>query len=230
MINCIIIEDELLARQKLELYVKKHENLNLVRSFVSGEDFLIHADNIAYELLLLDIGLPNIDGITLAAKLPKNCKVIFTTAYTEHAVEAFNLNAADYLLKPFDYERFSMAILKVVRRPTEQDDSGVKSKTILVKEGKKIHRLSVDDILYIEGLREYVVWHTLSGQLVTRHSLSHLNEYLEAFNFIQTHKSYIVNVEKMSLLEYGFIHVMKHQIPIGRKYRDLVKERFKRDL
>lgn len=230
MINCIIVEDELLARQKLELYVKEHENLKLVRSFVSGEDFLVHADTLDYELLLLDIGLPNIDGITLAVKLPKNCQVIFTTAYAEYAVEAFNLNATDYLLKPFDFERFLVAIIKVTHSMSKQEISPPPSEKILVKEGKKIHRLSIDDILYIKGLKEYVVWHTLQGQLVTLHSLTHLNEYLKSFNFIQTHKSYIVNMQKVSSLEYGYVQVNDERIPIGRKYKEIVKERFRRDL
>ena len=225
VLNCVIIEDELLARQKLELYVEQHKDLNLVASYVSAEDFL-NQKSAQHELLFLDIGLPNIDGITLAGSLPKNYRIIFTTAFAEHAVEAFNINAVDYLLKPFDFDRFrgavakaSLAIQSSVRNPPTDE--------IIVKEGKKIHRLPFEDILYIKGLKEYVVWHTARGQLITLHSLTDLSEYLKTFNFIQTHKSYIVNAKKVTIVEYGFIHLGELQIPIGRSYRGQVKEKFK---
>ncbi len=227
MIKCVIVEDERLAREKLELYVKDHQDLHLVASFISGEDFLTQNRIIDYELLLLDIGLPNIDGITLAGKLPNNCKVIFTTAYASYAVEAFNLNATDYLLKPFDFERFSLAIEKVNSETNKLVVESSLDRKILVKEGKKIHHLNIDDILYIKGLREYVVWHTVQGQLITLHSLSRLKEYLKSYNFIQTHKSYIINTQKVSAIEYGFVHLNDQQIPIGRSYREVVKAKFK---
>lgn len=230
MIKCVIVEDERLAREKLELYVKDHQNLHLVASFISGEDFFAQNEILDYELLLLDIGLPNIDGITLAGKLSKNCNVIFTTAYAEYAVEAFNLNATDYLLKPFDFERFSLAIEKVNSGANKPGAQASADRKILVKEGKKIHHLNIDNILYINGLREYVVWHTVQRQLITLHSLSHLSEYLESYNFIQTHKSYIINAQKVSAIEYGFVYLNQQQIPIGRSYRELIKKKFKAQL
>ncbi|MDB4292392.1 LytTR family DNA-binding domain-containing protein [Maribacter sp.] len=227
MINCVIVEDELLAKQKLELYVKGHHDLTLAGSYVSAEDFLSQANDLNYELLLVDIGLPNIDGITLAHKISKNCRVIFTTANAEFAVEAFNLNAADYLLKPFDFKRFSLAIEKLGSLADKPGIPISADKKILIKEGKKIHSLSIADIFYIKGLKEYVVWHTAQGQLVTLHSLAHLSDYLKSFNFIQTHKSYIVNTQKVTIVEYGFIYLNKVQIPIGRNYRAQVKEKFR---
>ncbi|MBO3697731.1 LytTR family DNA-binding domain-containing protein [Roseivirga sp. E12] len=230
MLNCVIIEDERLARQKLQLYVNDHKHLTLVASFVSAEEFIKKANNVEYDLLLLDIALPNMDGITLAGMLPKHCRVVFTTAFAEHAVEAFNLNATDYLLKPFDFERFSKAIEKVNSFTNPPDTVITDNKKISIKEGKKIHRIDIDEILYIKGLKEYVVWHTAKGQLITLHSLSHLCDYLGPLNFIQTHRSYIVNVQKADVIEYGFIHVGTEQIPIGRSYREKVKECFKLEL
>jgi len=199
MINCIIVEDERLARQKLQLFVKKHTALHLVASYVSAEIFLKECIHVNYDLILLDIGLPNIDGITLADKLPKHCRVIFTTAYAEYAVEAFNINALDYLLKPFDFERFSTAIEKMNSLVTQANVSIPRSDKIIIKEGKTIHQISVKDIFYIKGLKEYVVWHTVHGKLITLHSLSHLSDYLSTFGFIQTHKSYIVNKQKVNV-------------------------------
>ncbi|WP_400078113.1 LytR/AlgR family response regulator transcription factor [Winogradskyella sp. R77965] len=230
MINCVIVEDERLARQKLQLYVEKHNDLNLVVSYASAESFLKECFHTDYDLLLLDIGLPNIDGITLAGKLPKHCRVIFTTAYTEYAVEAFNINAIDYLLKPFNFERFSIAINKINIQLNQADIPIPVDDKIFIKEGKRIHRLSVEDIFYIKGLKEYVVWHTDHGKLITLHSLSYLIDYLDPFDFIQTHKSYIVNKLKVSALEYGFVHINNEQIPIGRSYREQVRQHFKVDL
>lgn len=227
MIRCVIVEDEYLARQKLELYVAEHEGLDLVASYASAEDFLSEANHLEYKLLLLDIGLPNIDGITLAGRLPKNSQVIFTTAYSEYAVEAFNINATDYLLKPFNFERFSTAIEKVNSIPKKPNTTALHDNKILIKEGKKIHRLSTDDIFYIKGLKEYVVWYTGQGKLITLHSLSHLSDYLKPYDFIQTHKSFIVNIRKVSLIEYGFVHLDKEQIPIGRRFRENLKEKFR---
>ena len=220
-LNCVIVEDERLARQKLHLYVNDHEDLALIASYVSAEDFIKEAHDIEYDLLLLDIGLPNMDGITLAGILPASCRVVFTTAFAEHAVEAFNLNAQDYLLKPFDFERFSQAIEKVntfIKHPA-------KSK-ISIKEGKKLHQLDINDVFYIKGLKEYVVWHTSKGQLITLHSLTYLIEYLKPLNFVQTHKSYIVNAQKVDTIEYGALHLEKEEIPIGRTFREKVREHF----
>lgn len=227
MIKCVIVEDEHLARQKLELYVAKHKDLDLVGSFTSAEGFLYRANRFDNTLLLLDIGLPNIDGISLAAKLPENCRVIFTTAFSEYAVEAFNLNAADYLLKPFDFKRFSRAIEKVNSTPNEQSKAIPSDDKILIKEGKKIHCIYPKNILYIKGLKEYVVWYTIQGKLVTLHSLSHLRDYLKPYNFIQTHKSYIINVQKVNKVEYGHVYLDKEQIPIGRNYREQVRKTFR---
>jgi len=227
MLNCVIIEDERLARQKLQLYVNDHKHLTLIASYISAEEFIKKARDVEYDLLLLDIGLPNMDGITLAGMLPKHCRVVFTTAFAEHAVEAFNLNATDYLLKPFDFDRFSKAIEKANSFNSPPINANAANKKISIKEGKKIHRIGIDEILYIKGLKEYVVWHTLKGQLVTLHSLSYLRDYLEPLNFIQTHRSYIVNAHKVSLIEYGLIHLGTEQIPIGRSYRERIKERFK---
>ncbi len=227
MIKCIIVEDELLAREKLEFYVDRHNDLDLVASYASAEEFLLKSQNLEYQLLLLDIGLPNIDGISLVEKLPEGCSVVFTTAYSEYAVEAFNINVTDYLLKPFNFDRFSKAIEKVNSVRDEVESLNKINKKILVKEGTKIHRLSADDILYLKSLKEYVMWHTAKGRIMSLQSLSHLREYLEPYGFIQTHKSYIVNVEKVSLIEYGFVHLNKIQIPIGRSYREQVKKRFK---
>lgn len=228
MFNCVIVEDEHLARQKLQLYVNEHKNLKLIASYISAEEFIKKTHDIEYDLLLLDIGLPNMDGITLAGMLPKHCRVVFTTAYAEYAVEAFNISATDYLLKPFDFERFSKAIEKV-NEFTNLPNTVTPDNKISIKEGKKIHRLSIDEILYVRGLKEYVVWHTSKGQLITLHSLSYLSDYLRPLNFIQTHKSYIVNALKVNVIEYGFIHLDKEQIPIGRRYREKVKECFKLD-
>ncbi len=230
MLNCVIVEDERLARQKLELYVNDHQRLKLRASYVSAEEFIKKSGDVEYDLLLLDIGLPNMDGITLAGMLSKHCHVVFTTAFAEYAVEAFNINATDYLLKPFDFERFSKAIEKVNSSINVPNATVSDRNKISIKEGKKIHLLSIDEIIYIKGLKEYVVWHTSKGQLITLHSLTYLSDYLRPLDFIQTHKSYIINALKVNVIEYGFIQLDKEQIPIGRSYRGKVKERFKVDI
>lgn len=230
MIRCVIIEDEHLARQKLELYVREHPKLDLKASYGSAEDFLNQASKVDFDLLLLDIGLPNIDGIGLAGRLPEKAQVIFTTAYSEYAVKAFDMDATDYLLKPFDFKRFSKAVAKVGPSPESTEPALKQENTLVIREGKTIHRIPTDSILYIKGLKEYVVWHTEQGKLITLHSLAHLKEYLRLYGFIQTHKSYIVNALKVNRMDYGFVYLHKAQIPIGRSFRSQVREMFKEDL
>jgi DNA-binding LytR/AlgR family response regulator len=166
--------------------------------------------------------------------LPSKPLVIFTTAYAEFALEGYALDVTDYLLKPFSFERFVQAVNKAITlqqarvNPGGQpagDPAKPEKDHILVKADHKVHRLKLNDILYIQSMREYVAYHTPSGRLLSLNSLKSLEESLPAERFIRIHKSYIVAIGKIDTLEGNLIHVGTEKLPIGANYREEVVKR-----
>jgi len=221
MLHCIIVEDERLAREKLKLYITKHELLQLSAEFATASSFMHQFNDLACDLVFLDIALPDIDGIAIAEMIKDKCLIVFTTAYSEYAVEGFRLNAIDYLLKPFDYPRFCEAVRRT--HPLPQYNS---EESIIIKDGKKTYQLNINDLLYIKSLREYVSWHTEKTKIVSLHSLSGIVDYLGTKGFVQVHRSYIVNIKKVSALVGNGLEIQGIHIPIGKTYKRSVARLF----
>jgi len=221
VIRCLIIDDEPLARQLLESYVQQVKSLQLVQSCSTAiEAFeVLHQQEI--DLMFLDIQMPGINGLSFLKSLKQPPKVIFTTAYMEHAVEAFELEAIDYLLKPVTFERFIKAIQKVSMKEEMQPLALQPTDQVLfIKENKRLVRLEHTSILYLEGFGDYVKVVTPTQVHVTYSTLNKLSELLPTSHFIRIHRSYIINLNKLQYLEGNYVQVAEHSLPIGLTYKE----------
>lgn len=228
-IKCLVVDDEELARTLLENYISKLPNLELVGQCKNPIEAMAVLQEEEVDLLFLDIQMPELTGVEFLKILPKKPLVVFTTAYPDYALEGYTLDVVDYLLKPFSLDRFIQAIHKVDQRlhppitstPVASDLSNEK-KYILVKSEHKIHRILLEDILYIQSMREYVAYYTPEGRILSLNSLKKLEEELPEQQFIRTHKSYIVAIDKVKTLEGNLLHIGTEKLPIGANYKDVV--------
>ncbi len=245
MLSCIIIEDEPLARNLMEAYVKKVPQLNLLKSFSStlaALDFLREktAAGVPVDILFSDIQMPEITGITLLKILQKKPLVILTTAYSEYALEGYELEVFDYLLKPISLERFLKAVEKATIRLTQTvvQEKIVKEVTvnsagsqgfIFVKDGTKLVKIRLNEIQYIEGLKDYVCIHTKDKdatlkKIVTLQTMKSLENQLSESQFIRVHNSYIIAFDAIDAIDKEKIQIGKNFIPISDTYRKAFKD------
>jgi len=231
-IKCIVIDDEQPARDLLVSYIEKLPHLELIAVHKNPFEALKILNREHIDLLFLDIQMPELKGTELLQSIKHRPVVIFTTAYQEYAIEGYELDVIDYLLKPISFERF----LKGVNKAGDQinllreNKSVIFTKTeesrpdacVFIKAGKGLYRILLDDILYIEGLKEYVSFYTREKRVVTYETLQKLEQSLPA-QFIRIHKSYIVNRNKISLLINNEVEVEGKHLPVGMKYKEDVK-------
>jgi DNA-binding LytR/AlgR family response regulator len=224
--NCLIVDDEQLARNLLKGYVAKIPELHLVGECKNPLEARAILQQQTVHLLLLDIEMPDIRGTDFLRSLDRKPAVIFTTAYSEYALESYDLNAADYLVKPISFERFLKAIHKVLAHawPQHQPKATADPATayLVVHADHKLYKVPLVDIEYIEGLREYVSYFTKEKRIVALESLKNLEERLPADQFMRVHKSYIVPIAKIKTMEGNQLQIGTKMIPVGRSYRDIV--------
>ena len=220
--KCIIIEDEPLAQNILKKYIGEQPALELItvcNDALEAQNILMQQN---IHLIFLDINLPKLSGINFIKTLIRPPLVIFTTAYPEFAVEGFELNAVDYLLKPFSFERFLKAVNKALEKlnasASQNSDPG-KSSFIFLKAEKKIHKVDLDSIFYIEAIGDYMKVVTDSGQLIINETMKKLQEELPGKSFIRVHKSFIISRNKIKFIEGNYVQVEDKSIPIGATYR-----------
>ena len=227
--NVIIVDDEFLAQKLLQDYVSKVESLQLVATCSNAFEAMDALKNHRVDIMLLDIQMPDLTGLELVKSLDKKPAVIFTTAYSEYAVDAFNLAVADYLLKPFDFPRFFQAINKAIGnvKPSVDQTSQPAADTIsrsndfiTVKADYKLYKINYDDLLYIEGQHEYVTFHTTQRRITALFALKELEELLPKDRFVRVHKSYIVSFKHIQDLDKSDVTVAGNKIPVGASYRD----------
>ncbi len=217
MIKCLIIDDEPLSRDVLRRFVNDHPELSLVGECKDAIETLGVLSSEEVDLLLLDINMPKLSGVNFYKSLQQKPEVIFVTAYPEFAVEGFELNAVDYLMKPVSFERFVQAIERVKVKLSSTpgaDDS------ILLKVDKKIYRTPFSDILFCEALGDYVKVHLAQKTLIVTSTLKGLLESLPVDQFLRTHKSYIINRTKFDYVEGNQVIMQAHRVPIGQAYRE----------
>ena len=219
-INCVIIDDEELARKLLEAYVDKVDYLNFKGAFENPFEALTFLKLNQVDLVFLDIQMPEIKGTDLAELLLKSdVKIIFTTAYSEYAIEGFELSALDYLLKPITFKRFLSALEKFPEVERQY------SQHIIIKSGYDLHKVAPEDILYIESDSEYVRYHLESGKkIMANQSLSKLISKLPT-SFLQVHRSFIINGDKVSGLKGRELILGQFKIPVSDSYFENVKKR-----
>jgi DNA-binding LytR/AlgR family response regulator len=227
MINCVIIDDEPLAREGLANYVREVDFLNLSGVGENPLELLPLIDRQAADLVFLDIQMPKMNGIEFLKILQKPPMVIITTAYPSYALDGFQLNVLDYLLKPITFERFFKAAAKArdYHKLLTTNPAGPAEEYFFIKCGSKFEKIFFDDILYVEGMQNYVTIHTARGKYITMLSLKSLEEKLAESAFIRVHKSFITAISKIDGIEGGEIFIGSSRIPISRSYRELVIER-----
>lgn len=227
-IKCLIIDDEQPAREILHKHIDGVESLELAGSCNNAVEALSFLQSNAVDLLFLDIQMPHILGTNFLRTLKHPPKVIFTTAYRKYAVEGFELDAVDFLLKPISFDRFLKAVNKVLQLdlqsnlPETDKQEGSKEQVqpfLYFRSDRKMVKVLFDDILYIEGLRDYVRIFTSAKTIVTKHLLASLEEMLPADYFLRIHRSYIVSVNKIDSFNADVIEIAKKELPIGRMYK-----------
>ena len=225
MLKCVIIDDEQPARMLIAEYVKKVPFLELVGEFKSPIEAMTQFPNLQIDLIFLDIQMPGLTGLEFARTLNNKPHIILTTAYSEYALESYELDVDDYLMKPISFERFFKAVSKIVQKPTTSAAPAqppVSDSSLIVKADGQTHRIFTKDILYIEGLKEYVTIHTAEKKIITLESLKKLTEELPANEFLRVHKSFIINQHKVSSHSNHDLTIGAKKIPIGSSYRDEV--------
>ncbi|WP_299114215.1 LytTR family DNA-binding domain-containing protein [uncultured Winogradskyella sp.] len=218
-IKCLIIDDELSSQRVLQHFIKETDILHLKATCNNTtEAFKYLQLNEGIDLLFLDINMPKQSGLDFYKTLKNAPQVIFTTAYPQYAVEGFEVNATDYLLKPIAYERFLVAINKVLNTGNLPQNEG---EFIVLKENKALHKVFFNDIQYVEAFGDYVKVHTKSKTIITHSTFSKLITNLPDY-FLRTHKSFSVNLNKMNHLSGNQITIDAHIIPIGQTYKQTV--------
>lgn len=224
-LTCSIIDDEPLAAQLLESYVKKTPYLELNGVYNSAVTAMRDLREQPVQLLLLDIQMPELSGIEFAKILPKDTKIIFTTAFPQYAIEGFRVSALDYLLKPIGYQDFLRATDKALEWYTnkEKRNTSQRDRFMFVKSDYKLIRIALDDILYIEGLKDYVRIYLESGErLMSLMSMKKLEEFLPQPEFLRIHRSYIVHMTKVKVVDRLRIIFGDNYLPISDNYKDQV--------
>jgi len=230
-INCIIVDDEKIAREILETYLQKIPSIHLVKSCKNVKETLEVTSNSKIDLILLDINMPEISGLALAKVIHKKIKIIFTTAYREYAVDGFDIQAIDYLLKPISYDRFLQAINKYVDLsqttilPKTIITETLKNDFIFVRSDRKMIKINFNEILFIESLSDYIKIHTTDKVLITRETITNMEAKLPKSNFLRIHRSFIISITKIESYTNEFVEITKKALPISRTYKDSVLQK-----
>lgn len=224
MITCVAIDDEPLALGLVLDHIAATPKLKLMASFTDAIAGLEHVRDHTPQLLLLDVQMPDITGLQLIRALPAPPLVILTTAYTEHAVEGFDLEVVDYLLKPFDLARFQKAVDRVERRLTGQSSPGPSH--ITVRSGHENVRLALDDISHVEGMDDYVKFHRPGVRpVVCKMTMKSALDLLPADRFLRVHRSFIVDLHRVTRFDRDSISVGDVAVPIGETYARALRSR-----
>ncbi len=230
-IKCLIVDDEPVAREILENHLAKIDTVNVVAGCKNAlEAFnLINSEKI--DLIFLDINMPEISGLSFAKSINRSIKIIFTTAYREYAVDGFDLQAVDYLLKPISFERLLQAINKYIDenapvvKVLTKEIIPEKSDFIFVRADRKMIKISIPDILFIESLADYIKIHLPGNTVVTRETMSSIEAKLPQKEFLRVHRSYVVSIAGIESFTNEYIEINQKQIPISRSYKKEVLDR-----
>lgn len=228
MISCIAIDDEPMALEVIERYCQKTGLTELKATFREPVKAIEYLNRETVDLVFLDINMPDVSGIQLLRTLPVKPMVIFTTAYSNYAVESYDLNAVDYLLKPITFERFLAAVNKATglktfkngTTPKDDDDA-----SIFVKSGPQTYQVKLSDILYLEKDGNYITICLKDKNILVRENMGDIFDLVPAVDFIRVHKSYVVAIRHITMIESHQLIIGQAKIPIGSTYRDSLKTR-----
>ncbi len=228
ILTCAIIDDEPLAAELLESYAKKTPELHLVGVYGSAVEAMKELRNNPVDLLFLDIQMPELSGMEFAGILPKKTKVIFTTAFDRYAIDGYKVNAVDYLLKPISYDSFVLSVNRVLERCRDVDRQDVMSADgfVYVKSEYKLVKINFDDILYIEGVKDYIkiYFRDRRKPVMSLMNMKKLEDYLPKSQFMRVHRSFIVNMSVADMIDRGRIVAGDTFIPVSESYKEQVQE------
>jgi DNA-binding LytR/AlgR family response regulator len=228
-LNCIIVDDEPKARNVLRRYIDKDLSLQLNAEFSSATPVIDYLENNQVDVIFLDMEMPKISGMDLAKRVNKNVKVVITTAHPEYAVQGFDLEVFDYLLKPVRIERFSKTINRILQLPVSNNNAGEKNQKgeppyLFFRTERKMVKVYISDILYVESMRNYVQIVTTDKVISTKNSITSIEVMLPAESFLRIHRSFIVAKSKLTSYSSEVVEIYEIRIPIGKFYRDDVLE------
>lgn len=230
--NCIVVDDEPLAREAVEILIRRSGILTWKGSFNSAGAASAYMKENPVDLVFLDVQMPHINGIEFARTVPKNTLIIFTTAYTEYALDSYEVEAIDYLVKPIKFERFQKAVNKAIAYQSllnteEKENIGdVEADFIIVKSERRYFKISLSDILFIEGLKDYVIIHIEGERIITKMNLKNIHEKLPRKQFLRINKSYIVNSRLIDSFDNNDVYIRNHTVAIGNIYREAFFDEF----
>ena len=231
--KCLVIDDEPLARDLMRSHIEKLENFEICAECGDAMKALQELHKHKIDLMFMDIQMPQITGVDFLKTLKNPPKVIITTAYREYALDGFELDVVDYLLKPITFERFLKSINKYYQstqdeitnvKPVAVSNGIAEDAFIYVKENKKVVKVHLNEILYVEGLSEYVQIHTTEKKIITKTSMTNMSDKLPDSSFMRIHKSFIVSLAKIEAFTSSSIEVPGKELPIGRSYKNSVLE------
>ena len=227
-LDCAIIDDEPLAAELLASYARRIPELNLVGVYESAVTAMGELRIKPVDILFLDIQMPELNGLELARLLPSKTKVIFTTAFDRYAVDGYKMKAAGYLLKPISYDDFVMAVNSVADslRTITRQESMMKNRFVYVKSEYKLVRVDFDDILYVEGVKDYVKFYFSGNRkpMMTLMNMKTVEDSLPHYQFMRVHRSFIVNMDKINMIDRGRIVIGDVFIPVSESYKELVQK------
>ncbi|GGI57849.1 LytR/AlgR family response regulator transcription factor [Winogradskyella haliclonae] len=231
-INCIIVDDEAVARDIIALHLSKIERVSIIAQCSNAVEAFNAISQNNIDLVFLDINMPEISGIAFAKSINKNVKVIFTTAYRDYAVEGFDLQAVDYVMKPISFER----LLKAVNRYFEISDLRIHEKSvtletqdfIFVRSDRQMQKIDFERIIYVESYSDYIKIHCKDKSIVTRETISNIEAKLPKSQFLRIHRSYIIAVKEISAFTNEFVSIANQSLTISRSYKSEVLKRLEK--
>lgn len=230
--NCIIVDDEPLAREAIELLVKDIDYLHLAGTFNNAASAARYMEGNTVDLIFLDIQMPGITGIEFAKTISRRTLIVFTTAYSEYALDSYEVDAIDYLIKPVEPERFrkaadkALAYSSLLMQDEKENIEPAADDYFFVKSDRKYFKVNFEDILFVEGLKDYVILQLEEQRIITRMNLKAMNELLPKSLFLRVNKSYIVNTARIEAFDNNDLFIKTHEIAIGSSYRDGFFEEF----
>lgn len=227
-VKCLIIDDEPLAIKVIEKYLEEINDFHCVGSCENALEALKFLADHPVDLIFLDINMPKLSGMEFLETIKNPPLVVITTAYREYAVESYDFDVVDYLVKPIEFPRFFRMVQKVLGRlhittAAPATDSGSKTDHLFLKVNKKMVKVLLKDILYIESLKDYVMVRTTSEDLIVHHNLQSFTELLPAEDFMRIHRSYTVSLQKVKAIDGNQVEIAGKYLPIGRNYQPEVK-------
>jgi len=220
-LHCIAVDDEPLALEVIKRFAEKIPAVDLMETFQNPIEAVEFIKDNPVELVFLDIQMPDLSGLQLINSFPEKPMVIFTTAYSDYAIESYEVDAVDYLLKPILFDRFYKAINKALDR-VEESGTEIKAEEdfMFIKSDTRIFKINYNDILYIEGMRDYIAVHTPKQRILTLMSMTRMLEKLPKRRFMRVHKSYIIGIGHINMIQNNRVLINQKEIPISNSYKE----------